>query len=128
MIIFKVVGMAIITSVLVIIIRQEKPELAFLLSLFTGISIFLLLMGEIKSIIRLIEDLAQKARIDIIYFNTILKIMGIAYIGEFGAQITKDAGESALAGKIELATKIIIMFMALPVMITLIETIIELIP
>ena len=128
MIIFKVVGMAIITAVLVIIIRQEKPELAFLLSLFTGISIFLLLMGEIKTIVRLIEDLAQKARIDIIYFNTILKIMGIAYIGEFGAQITKDAGESALAGKIELATKIIIMFMALPVMITLIETIIELIP
>ena len=128
MIIFKVVGMAIITAILVIVIRQEKPELAFLLSLLTGISIFLLLMGEIKTIIRLIEDLAYEAKIDIIYFNTILKIMGIAYIGEFGAQITKDAGESALAGKIELATKIIIMFMALPVMITLIETIIELIP
>jgi stage III sporulation protein AD len=128
MVIFKVVGMAIITAILVIVIRQEKPELAYLLSLFSGISIFLLLMGEIKTIVRLIEDLAYKAQIDIIYFNTILRIMGIAYIGEFGAQITKDAGESALAGKIELATKIIIMFMALPVMITLIETIIELIP
>ncbi|MFW5891563.1 MAG: stage III sporulation protein AD [Halanaerobiales bacterium] len=128
MIIIKIVGMAIITAILALVIKQEKPELAFLLSLLTGIIILLLLIGKIKRIIELIERLALQARVDIIYFNTIIKIVGIAYIGEFGAEITRDAGEKALAGKIEMAAKILIMLMALPIMISLIETIVELIP
>lgn len=76
----------------------------------------------------MLEDLAERANINQVYLQTILKIIGIAYIAEFGAQIAKDAGQGSLAGKIELAGKILIIVMAIPIITVIIETIIQLIP
>lgn len=128
MLIFKIVGIGIISSVLILVIKQEKPELAFLLSLVSGIIILILVVDQIGVIVRLVRQLVARTNVDIMYFNTIIKIIGIAYIGEFGAEITRDAGENALAGKIEMAIKIIIMFLAIPIMVSLVETIVGLIP
>lgn len=128
MVIFKIVGLGIVSSVLILVIKQEKPELAFLLSLVSGLIILILVIDQIGVIIDLIRQLMTRAKVDIMYFNTIIKIIGIAYIGQFGAEITRDAGENALASKIEMAIKIIIMFMAIPIMVSLVETIISLIP
>ncbi len=76
----------------------------------------------------MLEVIAVNAKVNIIYVETILKIIGIAYIAEFAAQITKDAGQGAIASKIELAGKILILAMAIPILSVLIETIIQLIP
>ena len=128
MVIWQIVGLALLASIFIILIRQQRPELAFLLSLVTGLIILNLILDQVGIVVNLLQQIAEKARIDLIYFNTIIKIIGIAYIGEFGAEITRDSGETALASKIELAAKIIIMNLAIPIMISLIETIIELIP
>lgn len=128
MLILQIVGIAVVAAIFIIFIRQEKPELAFLLSLITGIAILILVLDQISVVINLLQQLAEKAEIDLIYFNTIIKIIGIAYIGEFGAEITRDSGETALASKIEMAAKILIMVLAIPIMISLIETVIRLIP
>ncbi|MDI3546744.1 MAG: stage sporulation protein [Halanaerobiales bacterium] len=128
MVILQIVGIAILAGILIIVIKQEKPELAFLLSLITGLIILILVLDQVGVVIDLLNQLAEKAEIDLIYFNTIIKIIGIAYIGEFGAEITRDSGETALASKIEMAAKIIIMILAIPIMLSLIETIIKLIP
>lgn len=128
MIILQIVGTAILSGILIIVIKQEKPELAFLLSIITGAIILILIIDQIGVVINLLDQLARRARIDMIYFNTIIKIIGVAYIGEFGAEITRDSGESALAAKIEMAAKIIIMIFAIPIMLSLIENIIQLIP
>lgn len=76
----------------------------------------------------MLEVIAINAKVNIVYVETILKIIGIAYIAEFAAQITKDAGQGAIASKIELAGKILILAMAIPILSVLIETIIKLIP
>lgn len=128
MIIIQVVGMAILSAILIIVIRQQKPELAFLLSIITGVVILILIIDQVTLVIELLNQLARRAQIDMLYFNTIIKIIGIAYIGEFGAEITKDSGESALASKIEMAAKILIMVIAIPIMLSLIDTILKLIP
>jgi stage III sporulation protein AD len=76
----------------------------------------------------MLERLATNANLNMMYVETILKIIGIAYIAEFGAQITKDAGQGAIASKIELAGKIMILVMAIPILTIVIETIITLLP
>lgn len=128
MIIFRIVGLAVIASILIIVLKQRRPEIAFLLSLVTGVIILILVISQVGVVVDLLRQLADKARIDMIYFNTIIRIVGIAYVGEFGAEITRDAGEKSLAAKIEMAVKIIILFLALPIMISLIETILALVP
>lgn len=99
-----------------------------MLIVFVGAVILLFLVDKISEIINMLEKLAINAKVNTVYVQTILKIIGIAYIAEFAVQITKDAGQGAIASKIELAGKIIILAMAIPILTVLIETIIKLIP
>jgi len=99
-----------------------------LLTIFVGCVIFLLLVDQISSVIRMLQNIAVDANVNMVYLETILKIIGIAYIAEFGAQISRDAGQGTIASKIELGGKIIILAMALPILTAIIETVIGLIP
>lgn len=96
--------------------------------MFVGSMIFLFLIDKIYEIIQMIEHIALSANVNTMYVETILKIIGIAYIAEFAVQITKDAGQNAIASKIELGGKIIILAMAIPILTVMIETILQLIP
>ena len=124
--IIQVVGIGLVATFLVLTIREQHPLFAFLLATFTGAAIFLALIGEIGKVIRLLQELASKANVNMIFLETILKIIGIAYIAEFGAQLTRDAGQGSIAAKIELAGKILIMVMAIPIISVLIETMMRL--
>ncbi|WP_274855754.1 stage III sporulation protein AD [Bacillus methanolicus] len=126
--IIKIAGIALIATFLALIVKEQKPNFAFLLIVFVGCTIFLFLVDKINEIIHMIEKIAVNANVNLIYVETILKIIGIAYIAEFAAQITKDAGQGAIASKIELAGKILILAMAIPILTVLIETIIQMVP
>lgn len=126
--ILQIVGFALIATFLALVVKEQKPNFSFLLIVFVGCSIFLYLIDQIYAIIHMLEKIAINANVNIIYVETILKIIGIAYIAEFASQITKDAGQAAIASKIEMAGKILILAMAIPILTVLIETIIALIP
>ncbi|WP_081447509.1 stage III sporulation protein AD [Bacillus coahuilensis] len=124
----QIVGISLIATFLAIIIKEQKPNYAFLFVVFVGCVIFLFLIEQIYYILSMLEKIAVNANINMMYLETILKIIGIAYIAEFASQITKDAGQGALASKVELAGKILILAMAVPILTVLIETIIAMIP
>ncbi|MFS0780977.1 stage III sporulation protein AD [Bacillus sp. 1P06AnD] len=124
----KIVGIALLATFLATLLKEQKPNFAFLLVIFVGCTIFLMLVDKIYNIIHMIEALAEQAKVNMVYLETILKIIGIAYIAEFASQITKDAGQGTLASKIELGGKILILSMAIPILTVLIETILNLIP
>jgi stage III sporulation protein AD len=126
--IIQVVGLGFVVTLLSLIIRSQKPELAVQLSLTLAVVIFLFVLTKISVVLTLFQDLADKANVSPLYFNTILKVIGIAYVTEFGAQICRDAGEGAVAGKIEFAGKVLIVVMAVPVLALVLDTIVKLIP
>ncbi|MEK5173474.1 stage III sporulation protein AD [Heyndrickxia sp. FSL W8-0496] len=126
--ILKIVGIALITTFLALIIKEQKPNFAFLLVLFVGCAIFIYLVDQVYTIIRMVETIATNANVNTIYVKTILKIIGIAYIAEFASHISKDAGQGAMAAKVELAGKILILAMAIPILTVLIETVLNLVP
>ena len=61
--------------------------------------------------------------LDIEYLSTLLKIIGITYIGQFSSGICKDAGYSSIGAQIEIFTKLYIMVLSVPVLLALMETI-----
>jgi len=126
--IIQIVGLGLIATVLVLVVKEQKPMFAFLIAASTGVLIFLYLIGKIGGIIEVLEDLAEKSGVQMIYLKTILKIIGIAYIAEFGAQIVRDAGQESIASKIEMAGKVLIMVLAIPIISIIIETVIKLLP
>ncbi|MCD7033199.1 stage III sporulation protein AD [Metabacillus sp. GX 13764] len=126
--ILQIVGIGLIATFLALIIKEQKPSFAFLLVVFSGCVIFLYLIDQVYQVVAMIEKIAVSANVNVMYVETILKIIGIAYIAEFGAQLTKDAGQGAIASKIELGGKILILAMAIPILTVIIETVIGLIP
>lgn len=126
--IFQIVGLALIAAVLSVILKSERPEIAMEISIVTGIVIFLMLIFKISAVLSLLQEIASKVNIDFVYVTTILKIVGIAYITTFGAEVCRDAGEGAIASKIEFAGKILIMVLAIPVLMAVLETILTIMP
>ena len=126
--IIQIVGAGFVVTLLILVIRQQKPELAVPLSISLAALIFLLVLAKLGVVIDLFRDLADKAGIGQMYLNTILKVIGIAYITEFGAQVCRDAGEGAVAAKIEFAGKVLIMVMAVPVIALVLDTVARLLP
>ena len=124
----QIVGLGLIATFLVTILNEHKSNISLLLTIFVGTVIFLFLIDRIQDIFRMVQTLANEAHVQTVYVETILKIIGIAYIAEFGAQISKDAGQGAIAGKIELGGKILILAMAVPILTALIETILSFLP
>lgn len=128
MTIAQVVGIALVASVLLVLLRQARPEWAVLLSIVTAVAVFLLLVDDIAAIVRILEQVADRANLDTRYTATLLKIVGVAYLAEFGAQLCRDAGESALAAKVELAGKVVILLLAVPILMAVLELLVGLLP
>ncbi|MBC8015564.1 MAG: stage III sporulation protein AD [Sporomusaceae bacterium] len=124
----QIIGIGFVVTLLILIIKQQRPEIAVQLSLALATIIFLMVLSKINVVLNLFRDMAARANISPIYLNTILKIIGIAYITEFGAQVCRDAGEGAVAGKIEFAGKVLVMVMAIPIIALVLDTIVRLIP
>lgn len=126
--ILQIVAIGIIATILAVILKHQNPQIAIHISIVTGLIIFLLIVTKLNYVVQFLSTLAEKVEIDLIYFTTILKVIGIAYIAEFGAQVSRDAGEEAIASKIELAGKVLIMVISIPVMSALLDLITKIMP
>ncbi len=124
----KIVSIALIGLIIIILLKQYKPEYALYISLITGMLIIILVMDKLSGIIGLIESISNKANINNQFIGILLKITGIAFLSEFAVSICKDSGESAIASKIEIATKIIIISMSIPIISSLLEIILKILP
>lgn len=126
--IIRIAGIGLIATILIVILKEVKAEFAVLVSIVTGVIIFNLIINDISYIIDTIGSLSTRININISYFNTILKIIGMAYIVEFASQISRDAGQDSIAMKIELGGKVLIMVLAIPILMALMDLIIKILP
>ena len=126
--IIKIVIIGIAGAMLSIIIKSYKPEFSIHIVLSTVLILFLPVISKLEIILDFFNSISAQANISKIYFPVIIKILGIAYIADFTAQICKDAGEGAIASKVEFAGKVIIMYLALPVFLSIIDLINKLLP
>ncbi|WP_240378089.1 stage III sporulation protein AD [Bacillus piscicola] len=126
--IVQLVGFGLIATFLILIIKEHKPVIALSLTLAAGAMMFLFILTPLQSAVELIRTLSGQAGIKSMYIETLLKIIGIAYLAEFGAHIARDAEQDSIASKIELAGKMVIIMLAIPIFQVLIETVLALLP
>lgn len=126
--IVQVVGLGLVAAILAVFLKEHRPELAVQVSLAAGIIIVLMVIGRVVIAINAITEMAVGAGLNLIYLQTLLRIIGVAYLAEFGSQVCRDAGEGSLASRIEFAAKVLILVMAVPIVVTVMDSIIRLIP
>ena len=125
---FQTVLFAVVAAMLVMAIREMAPQVSFYLSLFVAAILFLAVMQRLTGLLVPIERLAEAANVNVVFFATVLKIVGIAYVAEFGAQIARDAGVASIAGKIELLGKLAIIVLAVPIITAVVDMMTHLLP
>ena len=126
--IIQIAGIGILATIIVIILKETRPEFALYISIVTGVIIFSFVLTKLVYVIDVLRVLSTKANMETTYFSTIFKIIGIAYITEFSSQISKDAGEGSIAMKIELGGKVLIMVLAIPILLALMDLILKILP
>lgn len=126
--ILKIAGIGLISLIMIIIIKQYRPEFAIYISLLAGALIFSLIFGKISGIITMLNNLANRSSINKEFLNLLIKITGIAFLTEFAVAICKDSGESAIASKIDIGGKVTIIAISIPIISGLLETVIKVLP
>ena len=124
----KIIGIGLTALIIIIILKQYRPEFALYTSIVAGIFILALSLSNISGVIGMLKDLSSKANINSNFLGIILKITGIAILTEFAVSICQDSGESAIANKIDIGGKVIIITISLPIISTLLETILKILP
>lgn len=108
---------------LAMILKEVRPEYALYVSLATGICLLLGASGKLNYLMEMLQRMKGYLPVDTTYLNTLLKMIGITYIGQFGAGLCKDAGYSSIAGQIELFSKLSILALSMPVLLALLDTV-----
>ena len=126
--VIKVIGIGLIALIIIVIVRQYKPEFTLYVSLLAGASILLLVMDKLSEIINLLTSLSNKTAVNNEFLKLLIKITGIAFLTEFAVGICKDTGETAIANKVDMGGKVIIVAMSIPIISSLLETIIDVLP
>lgn len=112
--IIGIAGIAICAAVIAATLRRYHQEYAILVSIAAGIIILLSLLSSISPAIRQISTLLSTAGLESDYAVILFKTIGICFLAQFAADSCRDAGENALAAKVELAGKLSIVVLALP--------------
>ena len=127
MTIIKIVGVAVLGLIIAGILKDIKPSLSVFAGLATGLIILFSLLDEFTTLISEFKRISAIANLDGTLISTIIKIIGIGYLGEFIASITDDYGFPSIGKKVLFGAKITIILMALPIVGGIIESILSLI-
>ena len=125
--VIKIVGVSIFAVIMIIILKNYRPEMALVLSIITGIGIMLYAISKMSSVINVLNDLISKSGVNTDFLLIIIKVIGIAYIVEFGKNVCIDAGQSSIATKLEMAGKVVIVVLTIPLISSLVNVLVGLV-
>ena len=125
---YKILGIALVTCVACLIVKPVRPDFAVFLSIVGGIIIIFYLLSYISSIFDIFDNIFHISGINGALYSVIFKVIGVGYLTEFTASICTDSGNSSLGDKVLLGGKIIILVMALPIVTSILDIVMEILP
>lgn len=109
-----VVGLLLSAAVLSTLLRSQRPELAVGLSLAAGILVVGVLLGQVSSLVGVLRRMLTLGGLGSDSLTVVLRAAGVCLLTQLTADTCRDAGETALAGKAELAGRVLMLLLALP--------------
>ena len=121
-------GLAVAAAVLCMVVRAQQPQMASLVSIAAGIILLLSALSMLGDVQGVFARLTALSGLGDSYLQTLLKVLGVSYASELSAQICQDLGEGGLAVKVSLAGKLCVFTLTAPLMLSMLEMILELAP
>lgn len=126
--IFRIAAIGICGVLISAIVKSYKPEFATYVVIATVLIIFGIVIYKLTSVFEFLGEIYNQISYGKNFFPIIIKVLAVAYIADFTAQICRDSGETAIAGKVELAGKVMIFYLALPVLMAVMDLINKMLP
>ncbi|MGI6003959.1 MAG: SpoIIIAC/SpoIIIAD family protein [Christensenellales bacterium] len=124
--IFQIVAVVLIAALLAVTLRSQRPEMALVLSLATGALVLFMLLPTLSQMVQQTKSIASEVSGMGTIAAAVLKMIGVAYISEYGASLCRDAEENALAFKIETGGRLLILAMATPFVLSILHSAVSL--
>ena len=109
-----IVGVLLCTALLAVMLRSQRPEIAMVLGLLAGVLVLIVLLEQMVPLLRTIRQLTERGGMETDSLLVVLKAAGICLLTQLTADTCRDAGESALATKAELAGRVFLLLLAVP--------------
>ena len=119
--IFQIVAVGILGAMLAITIKKQSPEIAVLITITASVLIFLMVLPMLTEAVQMVNHIGSLADGQAAYVGLAIRVIGVAYMAELGASVCNDAGETAIATKVDMAGRIIIMVMAMPIIMDILR-------
>ena len=119
--IFKVLGMCLVAALLSIVLKSKSLEFSVVISVFAGFLAAAILIKSISDPISQFKSLIEEYNLNNQYFKVAVKALGIGYITSFIADTCRDSGQTSLAAKAELAGKVAIFTLSLPLLLSILN-------
>lgn len=123
---WQIAGFAVCAAALALTMRRIRPEATPVLVIAAGALTALMALPQLAKIVDGVRGLAVSGGVQDAYMTPLLKVAGISLLMDFAAQTCRDAGEDGLAMKVELAGRVMLIALALPVMESLLSHILSL--
>ena len=108
------IAVAVIAAFLAAVLRRYAPEHGLAIGLAAGALIVMMAVSEALPLFRQLETLLGSSGASNEYVGVLMRALGISLLTELAADTCRDAGEAGLASKAELAGKLALLTVALP--------------
>lgn len=126
--ILRLCAISVVTALLAMLLKQYKSPLAIPVTLCGGFVLLFFALPYLRDILTFAKEFAHKTGVGIPFIETLLKVIAVTFITECTVALCRDAGETALATKLEMAGKLIILGISMPLITSLFETIVSVLP
>lgn len=120
---FQIAAIGLAGTLLSLAVRSYRPEFSVYISAACGVILFMTVIAQFSDILSVVSDVFRRSDYTNSYFSVLLKILAIAYLTDLISQICRDAGENGIASKTEMAGKIFILYVSLPVFTSILSMI-----
>lgn len=123
--ILKIVGTGFISLIIVVILKEYKKDFAIYAELVGGAILLYFSIDYLKDIVNFINGLSITG-INSSFILILIKITGISILTEFAVSVCNDMGESAIASKVDLGGKLLIVSLSIPIITSVLSGLIGL--
>ena len=124
--IFKIAAFSIVTVLIITVLKSvKKDDFALIVTIVASLILFSFVLVKLESITELLMGIIDKSGINKEYLTLLLKVTGISYVIELTTNICKDAGNSSVASKVEMLGKISIVVLTIPILTSVISTVLN---
>lgn len=118
---------AVIVVLIAIKIKDIDSGYGVILSMAGCVMVMYFVVSRFRQITDYIDRITAYISVNITYIDVILKMIGLAYVCQFSSDLCRDAGYNAIASQVEMAGKISLILLSMPVLMSVIDLVVKIV-